>query len=153
MAARLLRMACAATASIGLLVGSYVPTLSADLIAPGPYTVAPADSLCARDSHLRAIERGFDIQAREVHHRPELEINLITDFRENRFLPKVEDVRAVSRLYCQATAHMSDGHARKLWYLIEYDEGFAGFFGDNVEFCLSGLDDWNVYNGNCRVLR
>ncbi len=31
--------------------------------------------------------------------------------------------------------------------------GFAGIFGDSVEFCLSGLDRWNVYDSYCRVLR
>ena len=136
-----------------LISASATMVQAADLIAPGPYVAAQPDSWCYRESYLSAIERGFDHQAREVHHRPELSITSIHDIRENRFLPKTEGVRAVDRLYCRATASMSDGHTRTLWYLVEYGAGFAGFFGDNVEFCLSGLDRWNVYDGHCRVLR
>ena len=50
-------------------------------------------------------------------------------------------------------AAMSDGHTRTVWYLVEYDMGFAGIFGDSVEFCVSGLDRWDVYDSYCRVLR
>jgi hypothetical protein len=125
---------------------------AADLVAPGPYAAAP-DSDCAAPRRLASIERGFRVQAREVHHQPGLEIVSISNISENRYLPIEEDIRAVERLYCKASAAMSDGHTRTLWYLIEYGEGFAGAFGDNVEFCLSGLDRWNVYDGHCRVLR
>ena len=124
---------------------------AADLIAPGPYVAQP-DSWCARENYLRSIERRFDIQAREVHHRPELAISAIYDIRENRYEPTNYEY-GVDRLYCKATASMSDGHSRTLWYLVEFDRGFAGFFGDNVEFCVSGLDRWNVYDAHCRVLR
>ena len=143
-------------ASAMLAAAPVLPSNAADVVAPGPYVAAQPDSLCAEDRNLKAIERRFRIQAREVHHTPDLTIVSITNFRQNRFLPITEDIRAVDRLYCQADAHMSDGHTRTLWYLVEYDEGFAGFglaFGDNVEFCLSGLDRWNVYDGHCRVLR
>lgn len=136
-----------------LLIAPATMAQAADIIAPGPYVAAEPDSWCARNGYLNAIERRFKIQARQVHPRPDLSIVSIYNIRENRYLPKVEDVRAVDRLYCQATASMSDGHSRTLWYLVEYDEGFAGFFGDNVEFCLSGLDRWNVYDSYCRVLR
>ncbi len=129
--------------------------LAADLIAPGPYSVAAPNSLCAHKGNLRAIEKRFGIQARRVHHQPGLKISGIVNIHEHRYHAKTEEC-LVERHYCHATAHMSDGQTRKLWYLIEVDEGFAGFglaFGDNVEFCLSGLDRWNVYNGACRVLR
>lgn len=142
--------------AIALILSVTSMAGAADLIAPGPYAAAGPASPCAEDSNLKAIERRFRIQAREVHHRPNLRIDAITGFHEHRFLPKDEEHRAVARLYCHANAHMSDGHTRKLWYLIEYGAGFAGFglaFGDNVEFCLSGLDRWNVYDGHCRVLR
>lgn len=126
---------------------------AADLVAPGPYVAAQPDSLCAEAGHLASIERRFGIQAREVHHQPELSIVSISNFRENRYEPIEEDTSMVERLYCQASAATSDGQTRTLWYLIEYGEGFAGAFGDNVEFCLSGLDRWNVHDGYCRVLR
>lgn len=142
-----------AALAVALLVAPATMARAADMIAPGPYVDAGPESWCAKGSYLTAIERRFRIQAREVHHRPDLSITGIHDIRENRFLPKIEEVRAVDRLYCRATASMSDGHTRTLWYLVEYGAGFAGFFGDNVEFCLSGLDRWNVYDSSCRVLR
>ena len=126
---------------------------AADLVAPGPYTAAASTSDCAKANYISSIERRFHIQAREVHHDPALSIVAVSDVRENRYLPIVDDVRAIERLYCRATAGMSDGHTRTLWYMIEYGKGFAGVFGDNVEFCLSGLDRWNVYDGHCRVLQ
>ena len=58
----------------------------------------------------------------------------------------------IARRYCGGTANMSDGQQRTIWYLIEDGMGLAGM-GDNVEFCISGLDRWLVYNGSCRVLR
>lgn len=128
--------------------------LAADLIAPGgSYVVAQPDSACAKVSYLKSIERRFRIQAREVHHWPDLSISSITQIRENRYVASSERARAVDQLYCRASATTSDGHSRTLWYLVEFGAGFAGAFGDNVEFCLSGLDRWNVYDGYCRVLR
>lgn len=125
---------------------------AADLIAPGAYTAVP-DSDCAAPRRLASIERDFSLQAREVHHNPDLKIVAISDIRENRYLPIQQDILSVERLYCQGSAALSDGRTRTIWYLIEYGEGFAGAFGDNVEFCVSGFDRWNVYDGHCRVLR
>lgn len=139
-------------AATALFAAPFTSAHAADLVAPGPYAAA-TDSDCADPRRLASIERDFGVQAREVHKQPDLEIVTITDIRENRYLPIEEDIRSVERLYCKANAGMSDGNTRTLWYLIEYGEGFAGAFGDNVEFCLSGLDRWNVYDGHCRVLR
>lgn len=136
-----------------LLAASAVATQAADIIAPGPYAPVGPESVCAQTNYLGAIQRRFRIQAREVHHDPALSILAISNIRQNRFLPKIDEVRAVDRLYCQGTASMSDGRNRTVWYLVEYGAGFAGAFGDNVEFCVSGLDRWNVYDGYCRVLR
>jgi hypothetical protein len=152
MTKRIMSVLCA----IAMAIPAFTPAQAADVIAPGPYADAGPASPCAEDRNLKAIERRFRIQARKVHHQPRLAIEQITNIRENRHLAKDKTYRAVERIYCRASAHMSDGHSRKLWYLIEVGEGFAGFglaFGDNVEFCLSGLDRWNVYDGYCRVLR
>ena len=78
----------------------------------------------------------------------------ITDFRgihEHRYLPYAEEW-PIARRYCGATAALSDGSDRTIWYLIEDGMGFVGI-GDNVEFCVSGFDRWFVYNGHCRILR
>ena len=152
MSIRISSALCGVLAATSLFAAALTGSQAADLVAPGPY-VAAADSDCAAPGRLASIESDFGVQAREVHMRPDLSIVSITDIRENRYLPIQEDIRSVERLYCTANAAMSDGQTRTLWYLVEYDEGFAGFFGDNVEFCLSGLDRWNVYDGHCRVLR
>ena len=56
------------------------------------------------------------------------------------------------RLYCHGTAQMNDGHKRQIWWLIEGGMGFAGL-GDNLEFCISGLDPLKVHGAWCRSVR
>ncbi len=58
----------------------------------------------------------------------------------------------IPRRYCRAHARLTNGRHPTLYYLIEGGQGFAGNHF-NVEFCLGGLDRWNVYNGSCRSLR
>ena len=56
------------------------------------------------------------------------------------------------RRWCQARAHLADGHTRQVYYLIESNAGFAGInFG--VESCMAGRDLWNVHGGDCSTLR
>ena len=100
---------------------------------------------------LAKIRDRFRHQTRNVPHLPDVDI---TDFRgihEHRYLPYAEEW-PIARRYCGATAALSDGSDRTIWYLIEDGMGFVGI-GDNVEFCVSGFDRWMVYNGHCRVLR
>ena len=87
-----------------------------------------------------------------MHHLPNLRIHQLRGIHEHRYLPYREDDRPIARRYCGATADLSDGRSRTIWYLIEDGMGFAGL-GDNVEFCVSGFDRWYVYNGRCRILR
>lgn len=63
-----------------------------------------------------------------------------------------KESRPIARRYCGATARLSDGRKRYVWYLIENPMGYAGV-GNNVEFCVTGFDRWYVYSGRCRVLR
>jgi hypothetical protein len=101
---------------------------------------------------LAAITDRFRHQAFVVHHLPNLRINQLRGIHEHRELSFREDERPIARRYCGATADLSDGRSRTIWYLIEDGMGFAGL-GDNVEFCVSGFDRWMVYNGRCRILR
>ena len=82
---------------------------------------------------------------------PDVDIADLREIHEHRYLPYGEDW-PIARRYCGATADLSDGRSRTIWYLIEDGMGFAGI-GDNVEFCVSGFDRWMVYNGRCRILR
>lgn len=106
---------------------------------------------CEDPEILSTIVARFRYQVHNVPHLPKVEI---TDFRkihQHRYLPWRENWR-VARRYCGATAQLSDGRHRTIWYLIEDGMGFAGV-GDNVEFCVSGFDRWMVNNGRCRVLQ
>jgi hypothetical protein len=79
---------------------------------------------------------------------------IISDFskvHEHRVYDKNES-RLIARRYCGATATLSDGRNREVWYLIESSSGVAGW-GNGVEFCVSGFDRWNAYDAACRVLR
>ena len=106
---------------------------------------------CTDPAMLSRIVSKFRHQVRNVPHLPDVEI---TDFRrihQHRYVA-FSDKRPIARRYCGATALLSDGRKREVWYLIEDRMGYAGI-GDGVEFCVSGFDRWKVYNGRCRVLR
>lgn len=104
------------------------------------------------DPHvLSTIVSRFDHQVHNVPHLPNVAITDFHRIQQTRYLPYSEE-RPIARRYCGATAALSDGRTRAIWYLIEDGMGLAGI-GDNVEFCVSGFDRWLVYNGSCRVLR
>jgi capsid protein len=133
--------------------------LSAILFAATILTMAGAPGVagawesaqCADTSVLKRISRKFDHQVRHVPHLPQVAIVSFETIHEHRYLPSLES-RPIARRYCNATAWMTDGRKRQVWYLIETGQGLAGM-GDNVEFCVAGFDRWNVYNGHCRILR
>ena len=58
----------------------------------------------------------------------------------------------IPRRYCGGHALLSNGKHPTLYYLIEGGQGLAGN-SFNVEFCISGLDEWNDYDGSCRAIR
>ena len=67
------------------------------------------------------------------------------------------DERLIPRRYCTASAVLNDLNRhkhphRKVLYLIEGGEGFAGTHYE-VFYCINGLDPWRVYDGQCEVLR
>lgn len=59
---------------------------------------------------------------------------------------------SISRRYCHAYAHLSNGTRHKVYYLIEEGMGLAGF-GWNVEFCIPKYDPWRIYDAYCRTVR
>ncbi|MCR4267774.1 hypothetical protein [Nitratireductor sp. ZSWI3] len=145
--ARLQALAAGLAAS---LAATLAPMTTADAADPvGVYTAY--DGVCADASVRSAIQRSFRYQVTHVVNLPDVDIVDFYGARETRFRPAGVD-SPIERRYCQATARLSDGRDRTIWYLIEYGQGFAGI-GNNVEFCVSGFDRWNVYDGHCRVLR
>ncbi|MFB2551161.1 hypothetical protein [Ensifer soli] len=107
-------------------------------------------SACANTGVLTHITQRFDERALTYLKAP-IAIAEIRHMSLNR-LELRDATHPVEREYCQATALTSDGQHRTLWYLIERNWGFAGM-GENVEFCLSGLDPWHVYGAHCKSLR
>ena len=145
---RFTRTILAALISLGSALSVSTSGYAADL--PGAYIVD--SGVCAESWVLRKITDRFRHQVRNVPHLPNV---AITDFQriyERRYLPSLGEERPIGRRYCGATVILSDGYGRDIWYLIEEGMGFASI-GDNVEFCVSGFDRWNVYDGHCRVLR
>jgi hypothetical protein len=106
---------------------------------------------CDDEKVLNRITSKFRTQAREVHHDKTLAIDSYDDVHQHRYLEERE-FRPIARRYCGAVVNLNDGRRRTIWYLVERGAGFASI-GDNVEFCISGFDRWNVYNNACRVLR
>jgi hypothetical protein len=107
-------------------------------------------SACSEPAILAKISKRFHHQSHEVHF-DRLRIEAYSKIHQHRYYPS-DNTHLIARRYCGATASLSDGRRRTLWYFIETHQGFAGI-GDNVEFCVSGFDRWNVYNAHCRVAR
>lgn len=136
----------AALAATGSVAGTAAS--AADLVV-GVYASDPG--ACADGRVLNRISSRFRHQVRNVPNLPDVAIVDFFGIGETRYLPKREKW-PVERRYCHATAALSDGQSRDVWYLIEHPMGFVGL-GSNVEFCVAGFDRWRVYSGNCRVLR
>lgn len=58
----------------------------------------------------------------------------------------------VSRRYCMAKAHFSNGEQRTIYYMISDIGGFVGLNWD-VTHCVLGLDPWRNHDGECRAIR
>ncbi len=64
-------------------------------------------------------------------------------------------LRGPSRIrhrHCHASALMTDGVRRTVYYTVSAGMGFASI-GNGVDFCLAGLDPWRVHGAACRSLR
>ncbi|WP_274629386.1 hypothetical protein [Arvimicrobium flavum] len=141
--ASLIVAACVA----GCFAGAPRPALSADV----PVVTHYGDTgPCADARVLGRITNKFRYQVRHVPHLPDVAIVEFRGIHQHRYEPRTEEW-PIGRRYCGATAMLSNGHDRTIWYLIEEGMGIIGI-GNNVEFCVSGFDRWYVYNGHCRVL-
>jgi len=109
------------------------------------------DPICGHSSVRSSIANRFRHQVTHVPNLPNVNIVSFHDARLTRYEPAAPN-SPIERRYCSASVSLSDGYVRPIWYLVEYGQGFASI-GDNIEFCISGFDRWNVYNSNCSVLR
>lgn len=58
----------------------------------------------------------------------------------------------LARRYCLASVALDNGEQATAHYFIEEDSGFVGISW-SVYVCISGHDDWRVYDGRCRITR
>ncbi len=131
---------------LGAFVGaalSAAPALAFDFIG--------SNRVCDDQAVLHSISKRFGYQVRHVPHLPDVDIVDFNRIHQHRFIPATERIRTSQR-FCMATATLSDGRRRSVWYVIESGMGFASI-GDGVQFCVSGFDRWFVYDGSCRILR
>ncbi|MCT8998999.1 hypothetical protein [Chelativorans intermedius] len=137
-------------AGLAVSIAAMAP-LSPAGAADMPGTYGMDDAICGHPNVRGAIAHRFRHQVAHVPHLPDVAIADFQGVRQTRYEP-AGPRSPIERRYCAATVRLSDGQDRQIWYLIEYGQGFAGL-GDNVEFCVSGFDRWNVYNSACHVLR
>ncbi|GAB1581667.1 phage portal protein [Phyllobacterium phragmitis] len=130
---------------------SAAPARAADFLASAPDAYVDTGGICGDQRVLKTIVSRFSHQVTHVPNLPMVEISAFSDVHQKRFEP-AQRPSEITRHYCGATAVLSDGEQRPVWYLVEEGQGFASI-GDNVEFCVSGFDRWNVYDSGCRVLR
>ena len=130
---------------------SILPASAADYIGPAPAgPVHAPPSACSDSAVLGVIDSNFDY--RDAHYlHAGLDIVDIQGARELGYRPS-DDMHLVARTYCEATVVTNDNRPRPVWYLIESTMGFAGI-GDNVEYCVAGLDPWHVYGSYCASVR
>ncbi|MBC2884839.1 phage portal protein [Ochrobactrum sp. CM-21-5] len=137
-------------ASVLPLTFASLPASAADYLAPPPAYASDA-GLCSQQSVLRTVVSRFGYQVRHVPNLPQVGISAMSDVRLTRYEPK-NNPAEIERTYCKATAVLTDGEYRSVWYVVEEGQGFASM-GRNVEFCVDGFDRWYVYDAHCRVLR
>lgn len=112
--------------------------------------VRAAETDCSDGSVLSFIDHRFDYKAYR-YLGAGLDIMGITAVSATGYAPR-DATHSVERLYCHAKVDMNDGRRRDLWYMIQWNWGFAGL-GRNIRFCISGLDPWHVDGRDCRSVR
>lgn len=143
-----LRTAFAFALFAGLSAASFSQAQAADYIATSPTTISP---VCQEQGVINRAVAQFDRLVRGVPEMPAVKINAVSNVSATRFDPKTYP-SGIERHYCRATAVLSNGENRNMWYMVEKTQGFASM-GSNVESCVDGFDKWFVYDGRCRVLR
>jgi len=128
-----------------------LPASAADYIGAAPMSQPYAVStVCSDTAVLGAIDHNFDYRNAHYLHA-NLDIADLQGVHETYERP-ADSTHLIGRTYCEGTAVMNDNRARPVWYVVETTMGFAGI-GENVEYCVSGLDPWHVYGANCTSLR
>lgn len=104
---------------------------------------------CTNEKVLKKIVKRFNWAERKTWHRG---FDMVGVNRPHLHHDHGFKASLIDRRYCHGYAHLTNGKTHRVYYVIEQDMGLAGF-GWGVTFCVSGLDPWRIYDGNCRVLR
>lgn len=135
--------------TLGLLAGLSATSQAADYISGTAPVVT--SSACHEQSVINGAVAQFTRMIHGMPDMPKVQIDAVGNVSTTRIEPKTYP-SGFERTYCKATARMSNGENRSIWYIIENGQGFASI-GRNVESCVEGFDKWYVYDGRCRVLR
>lgn len=128
------------------------PAFAADYVTgqPPAAVYAPQPTICGDNGVLGTIDHRFDYTERNLLHAG-LDVVNFYNMRETFWKP-ADETHLISRHYCVANVVMNDNRPRTVYYLIEGTMGYAGI-GDNVEYCILGLDPWHVYGADCDSVR
>lgn len=139
--ALLITAICLALAATAFALVMGLGTRNADAAAQYPNCHAvPVEARIVRDfnwAERNTWNRGFVLER-------------LSDAHEHRTIQF--EGSSVSRRYCMAKAHFSNGHHRTVYFMISDIGGFVGRNWD-VTHCVLGLDPWRNHDGNCRTMR
>jgi len=127
---RIFRKAFYASFAVIGLAGAVNAAHAADILSNTAPSFANAGA-CAYEHVLSAVNYKF---YHEVRHVPDLPVVRIKD------MANIVQTR-------------EEPAATKLYYMVEFGQGFTGIGGFNVEFCVEGFDKWRIQDGNCRAVR
>lgn len=125
--------------------------VSAIMTLPAPAFADRRDyaPLCGSQTVLKRIVDRFGWAERRTWHRG-FQIDEIVSPRLRYQI--LRGPTAIRHDHCSARAMMTDGSVRRIYYSVERGMGFASI-GDNVRFCIIGLDPWRVYGAACSTVR
>lgn len=134
--------------AVGLCSALSVQARAADIVHVAPVVTG---TVCHEQSVINRAVAQFTRLVHGVPEMPAVSIRAVGNVSTTRFEPKTYP-SGIERHYCSATAALSNGENRHMWYLVEENQGLASM-GRNIESCVDGFDKWFVYDGRCRVLR
>ena len=133
------------------VTGSAAPASAASWLEQNFYLSGPRyDSLLPRcEAALGTIASRFATKEARFWNSS-LQIVDFANVRETALRPWAE--QSIPRRFCSAQAMISDGHWRRLDFVIAEDTGLIGATW-GVEWCVTGLDRNWANNPSCRMAR
>lgn len=136
--------------AIAAVLAAAVPA-AAGVLEPPVAAVLGADALptCDDPAVLADVQERFAYGAAGML---QADLALVAVDRVRQTHPLVDRPSPVTRRYCAARGHVSDGRTAAVYFLVEQRFGFAGI-GPLVTSCVRGYDRWHTNDGACRAVR